>query len=263
MRPDQSTAAAPIAGSGPASGGHPVLELEDITRLYPGSPPVRALDGVTLSVQRGELVAIVGASGSGKSTLLNVIGTLDRPTSGKLTIEGTPVAELSEGALAGLRSNQIGFIFQQFHLLEAVGAIDNVATGLLYQGVSRRKRRQLATEALKRVGLGSRLGHRPTQMSGGERQRVAIARAIVSDPAIVLADEPTGNLDSKTSSDIIDLLRRLNDDGSTIIIITHDQELSASLPRRVTISDGRVVGDSRSEPTATPSDSQPTERVLS
>ncbi len=220
-----------------------VLDLTAVTKEYPGSPPVRALDDVSLSVSEGELLAIVGASGSGKSTLLNIIGTLDRPTSGQVVIEGTPVADLSDAGLAGLRSARIGFVFQQFHLLEAITAVDNVATGLLYQGVRRGRRRALATEALERVGLGHRLGFKPPQLSGGERQRVAIARAIVGDPAIVLADEPTGNLDSHTSTDIVNLLRQLNDDGSTIIVITHDQDLAADLPRRVTLSDGRVVDD--------------------
>ena len=225
-------------GSDPA-----VLELVGVSKHYPGSPPVRALDDVSLSVAEGELIAIVGASGSGKSTLLNIVGTLDRPTSGQVMIEGTPVAELSDAELAGLRSNRIGFVFQQFHLLEAISAVDNVAAGLLYRGVRRRDRRSLAADALARVGLGHRLDHKAPQLSGGERQRVAIARAIVGDPAIVLADEPTGNLDSRTSADIIELLRRLNADGSTIIVITHDHDLAADLPRRVELSDGRIVDD--------------------
>lgn len=226
-----------------ADADEPVLELVGVAKHYPGSPPVRALDDVTLSVHAGELVAIVGASGSGKSTLLNIIGTLDRPTAGQVTIEHTPVAELTDAGLAGLRSSRIGFVFQQFHLLEAASALDNVATGLLYQGTRRTERRELAADALDRVGLSHRIKHKPPQMSGGERQRVAIARAIVGDPAIVLADEPTGNLDSQTSSDIMDLLRRLNNDGATIIVITHDRDLSASLPRRITLSDGRIVDD--------------------
>jgi len=220
------------------------LQLIGVGRDYPGNPPVRALDDVTLSVDAGELVAIVGASGSGKSTLLNVIGTLDRPTRGEVTIENHKVASLSDAGLAGLRSRRIGFVFQQFHLLEAVSALDNVATGLLYQGVRRKKRRSMAAQALERVGLAHRMNHRPPKMSGGERQRVAIARAIVGDPAIVLADEPTGNLDSRTSGDILDLLRALNAEGSTIIVITHDRELAATLPRRITLVDGLVVEDS-------------------
>ncbi len=221
----------------------PRLQLLDVGKDYPGNPPVRALDRVSLSVDDGELVAIVGASGSGKSTLLNVIGTLDRPTRGEVIIANQRVASLSDAGLAGLRSRRIGFVFQQFHLLEAVSALDNVATGLLYQGIRSGRRRAVAADALRRVGLGHRMNHRPPQMSGGERQRVAIARAIVGDPAIVLADEPTGNLDSRTSAAIVELLRDLNADGATIIVITHDRELAATLPRRVTLHDGLVVDD--------------------
>ena len=195
------------------------------------------------AVARGELLAIVGASGSGKSTLMNLIGTLDRPTSGRVSIEGIDVATLPDAGLAGVRSTRIGFVFQQFHLLEAVSALDNVATGLLYRGQRRSHRRELAADALHRVGLGHRLHHRPPQLSGGERQRVAVARAIVGDPAIVLADEPTGNLDSRTSDETVELFRRLHDDGSTIIVITHDRDLAATFPRRVTLRDGRVVAD--------------------
>lgn len=223
-----------------------VLELIDVAKHYPGTPPVRALDGVSLAVRSQELVAVVGASGSGKSTLLNIIGTLDRPTNGEVLIEGTPVTTLPDAHLAGLRSRRIGFVFQQFHLLEAVSAVENVATGLIYQGIRRSKRREMAVEALERVGLAHRLAHRPPQLSGGERQRVAIARAIVGDPAIVLADEPTGNLDSHTSTEIIGLLRQLNEDGSTIIVITHDHELASGFSRRVVLSDGRIVDDTGS-----------------
>jgi putative ABC transport system ATP-binding protein len=227
----------------PAATERVVLALDGVTKEYPASPPVRAVDDVDLSVRAGELVAIVGASGSGKSTLLNLIGTLDRPTSGTVAIEGVSVASLNDAGLAGLRSRRIGFVFQQFHLLEAVSALDNVATGLLYQGVSVRERRRLAKEALDRVGLSERTGHRPPQLSGGERQRVAVARAIVGDPAIVLADEPTGNLDSRTSEATVELFRKLNREGSTILVITHDRELAASFPRQVSLSDGRVVSD--------------------
>ncbi|MEM8705793.1 MAG: ABC transporter ATP-binding protein [Actinomycetota bacterium] len=221
----------------------PVLSLDAVVKEYPGSPPVRAVDGVSLDVFEGELLAIVGQSGSGKSTLMNLIGTLDRPTDGQVHVDGHPAGSLSDAGLAGLRSARIGFVFQQFHLLEAVTAIDNVATGLLYRGQRRGHRRALAAEALERVGLGHRMHHKPPQLSGGERQRVAIARAIVGDPAIVLADEPTGNLDSATSAEIVELFRRLHDEGSTIVIITHDPELAASMPREVTIRDGRIVRD--------------------
>ncbi len=220
-----------------------VLQLENVTREYPGVPPVRAIDGVTLSVQPGEFVAIVGASGSGKSTLLNLIGTLDRPTEGKVRIDGVETGRLRDREVAGLRSARIGFVFQQFHLLDGMSATDNVATGLLYQGESRRHRRRRSTETLHRVGLGHRCDHTPAMMSGGERQRVAIARALVGDPAIVLADEPTGNLDSKNSDEIVQLLNRLNEEGSTIVMITHDRELAARVPRRVSLSDGRLVDD--------------------
>ena len=221
----------------------PVLSLHDVVKEYPGTPPVRAVDGVSLDVYAGELVAIVGQSGSGKSTLMNLIGTLDRPTHGSVSIGGHPASSLSDAGLAGLRSERIGFVFQQFHLLEAVSALDNVATGLLYRGQRRGRRRALAAEALERVGLGHRMHHRPPKLSGGERQRVAIARAIVGDPAIVLADEPTGNLDSGTSAEIVELFRRLHDEGSTIVIITHDPELAASMPREIALRDGRVVSD--------------------
>ncbi len=220
-----------------------ILELRDVARHYPGSPPVRAVDGVSVQVSDGELLAIVGPSGSGKSTLLNLIGTLDRPTSGSVLIDGVDTSELSDRALAGLRSARIGFVFQQFHLLAGMSTIDNVATGLLYRGVSPRARRRRSIESLERVGLGHRLDHKPNQLSGGERQRVAIARALVGDPAIVLADEPTGNLDSTTSAEIVELLHRLNDDGSTIAVITHDRDLADALPRRVAMHDGVIQSD--------------------
>ncbi len=220
-----------------------VLELTEVTKEYPGTPPVRALDGISLTIEPAELVAVVGASGSGKSTLLNVVGTLARPTSGTIRLESRNVAAESDAALAGLRATRIGFVFQQFHLVAGLSAVDNVATGLVYQGIRHGRRQKTAMEALDRVGLGHRHDHRPAQLSGGERQRVAIARALVGDPAIILADEPTGSLDSHTSEDIIDLLLTLNGQGSTIVIITHDHAVADRLPRRVELVDGRVVTD--------------------
>lgn len=220
-----------------------VLELRDVVREYPGVPPVRAIDGVSLRITTGELVAIVGPSGSGKSTLLNLIGTLDRPTSGRVLVDDVDTSKLNDSSLAGLRAARIGFVFQQFHLLAGMSSVDNVAAGLLYRGESRRARRVRSIDALERVGLGHRLDHTPNKLSGGERQRVAIARALVGDPAIVLADEPTGNLDSSTSDEIVELLHALHRDGSTIVVITHDRELASLLPRRVTVRDGKLVND--------------------
>jgi putative ABC transport system ATP-binding protein len=216
------------------------LELIDIVKEYAGEPPVRALDSVSLEVQHGELAAIVGPSGSGKSTLLHIIGTLDRPTSGIVRVAGVDTSEMSDRQLSGVRSHLIGFVFQSFFLLEGMTAIDNVANGLLYRGKSLLDRREAAGDALQRVGLGQRLTHTPSQMSGGERQRVAIARAIVNRPSIVLADEPTGNLDSRSGEAVLDLLRELHAEGRTILIITHDRELAASLPRRVSMRDGSI-----------------------
>jgi putative ABC transport system ATP-binding protein len=220
-----------------------VLELDDVTKRYAAEPPVTALAGVSFSVREGELVAIVGPSGSGKSTLLHLMGTLDLPSSGTVRITGLDVASLSDRELSGLRASRIGFVFQQFFLAEHATVLENVADGLLYSGAETSVRRARAAEALGRVGLAQRAGFRPTQLSGGERQRVAIARALVGEPAIVLADEPTGNLDSATGTAIVALLEALHEAGVTIVVITHDRDLAARLPRRVEMLDGRIVAD--------------------
>jgi putative ABC transport system ATP-binding protein len=224
-----------------------VLELDAVTKSYGSDAPVLALRGVGFRIDAGELVAILGPSGSGKSTLLHLMGTLERPTSGRVSITGLDIERLSDRELAGVRATRIGFVFQQFFLAEHSSLLENVANGLVYAGVRARERRQRAAAALERVGLGNRLDARPTQLSGGERQRVAIARALVGRPAIVLADEPTGNLDSATSSGIMALIDELNGEGATIVVITHEHEIAAHFPRQIVLRDGQIVTDSVEE----------------
>ncbi|MGW1194784.1 ABC transporter ATP-binding protein [Streptomyces sp. NPDC002536] len=223
-----------------------VVELNQVTKEYPGG--VAALRGVDLRVGRGELLAIVGPSGSGKSTLLHIVGTLDRPTAGTVAIAGHDVAALSDRRLSALRARHIGFVFQSFHLVSGVTAQDNVAEGLLYSGLTRAERRKRAATALERVGLGDRMHHRPHELSGGQRQRVAIARAVVGEPDLLLADEPTGALDSASGEAVMQLLHDLNADGATIAVITHDGEIAGALPRQVRIRDGEVVEDTCTKP---------------
>jgi putative ABC transport system ATP-binding protein len=225
-----------------------VLEIRDVTKAYPGSPPVRALEAVTLQITAAERTALLGPSGSGKTTLLHVAGTLERPTSGTVAIGGEEIASLSDAELSGVRARRLGFVFQTFHLLDHLDAVQNVALGLLHTGLPSRVRRAAAMEALDRVGLGHRLWHRPAQLSGGERQRVAIARAVVGHPDVVLADEPTGNLDSVAGGEIIDLLASLAGDGTAVLVVTHDQAVAAAMDRRVMMRDGRVVSDTGPRP---------------
>ena len=223
-----------------------VLSLQGVTMHYPGTPPIRALRGVDLEIRLGELAGIVGPSGSGKSTLLHIMGTLDRPSSGDVHLAGHDVSTLNDGELSALRSRNIGFVFQQFHLLNSQSALDNVADGLLYTGTPIARRRELAEAALRRVSLGHRLDHLASKLSGGERQRVAVARAIVGRPAMVLADEPTGNLDSKSSDGIVELIEELNAEGITMLVITHNREIAERFPRQVGLLDGKIEYDRES-----------------
>ena len=231
--------------NGIASCEQNALMLQNVVKEYPGPPPVRALAGVSLNVQQGELLGIVGASGSGKSTLLHVMGTLARPTSGSIFIDGLDTAGMTENALAGIRSKKIGFIFQEFFLLPGVSAVENVANGLLYSGIQKTERIERSLIALQKVGLSHRSNHHPNEMSGGEQQRVAVARALVNEPTFILADEPTGNLDSRSTEALMKLFVELNQSGTTIVLITHDLEVAHSLPRRITIKDGLVETDSQ------------------
>ena len=238
-----SEALAPGRPAGGRMGSTPVLELDEVTKTYGADPPIPALRGVSFSVAAGELVAVVGPSGSGKSTLLHLMGTLERPTSGRVAITGLDVAALEDRELATIRATRIGFVFQQFFLGEHSTILENVGDGLLYAGVPVADRREQAARALTAVGLGRRLTARPPELSGGERQRVAIARALVGAPAIVLADEPTGNLDSTTGEQIMTLIEQLNEQGAAIVVITHEHAIAARCPRQIRLLDGRIIGD--------------------
>ena len=236
-----ASATAPANGVDGVPMAGAVLRLKGVRKIYPG--PLEVLHGIDLEIRQGELVAIIGPSGSGKSTLLHIMGTLDRPSAGTVWFEGHDTGRLRDRDLAALRARRIGFVFQQFFLLEGMSALDNVASGLLYGGVPQAERRRRAARVLRRVGLGNRLHHPPAKLSGGERQRVAIARALVSRPAVVFADEPTGNLDSAAGAGVLELLHELNQEGTTIVVITHDHQVAAAMDREVHLRDGRIEAD--------------------
>ena len=223
----------------------PIIEIKDLYKIYKSGPDeVRALDGVSFTINQGEMAAVVGASGSGKSPMMNILGCLDAPTKGVYKLDGLDVGRLSDRKLSAIRNKKIGFIFQGFNLVSSLSALENVELPLLYRGNSRAKRRQLAEAALKRVGLGERMNHRPAELSGGQQQRVAIARAIAARPPIILADEPTGNLDSRSGEQIMEILEELHADGRTVLLITHDPSIAARMPRRIRMRDGRILEDS-------------------
>lgn len=222
----------------------PLIKVEDLHKIYnPGENEVRALDGISLEIQKGEFVAIIGHSGSGKSTLMNMLGCLDIPTSGKYFLNGKDVSRLSDNALSEIRNKEIGFIFQGFNLVANLDAVGNVELPLIYRGLGKQKRRRIAVQALKKVGLGTRMKHKPNELSGGQQQRVAVARAIAAQPPIILADEPTGNLDSKSTKEIMNILKALHTGGRTVIIITHDDEIASQVHRVIRIIDGRIEDD--------------------